>query len=115
MILFKIDAQRSPVAPRECNAPWAVYVNRIAPRSKATQGMELKARLMKRFQIECGVHRFQAKESSALKINSHMGAFTVLKQFSQSAMPKALNHRVGGWHGLGAPAISVETIASPDD
>lgn len=92
MVLFEIDPQRPSFAPFEGDAPRAVDVDRVASR-EATERVEVKARLMQRLEGRRVVDRRQANQGSAVQIDSYAGTLAGLEQLSQSAMPKAFDHR----------------------
>jgi hypothetical protein len=94
MVLFEIDPHCASGAPFESDGPRAVDVDRVASGSTA-QRVEVKARLMKRLEGRGRVDRRQTDQDPAVQIRSHSRTSAGLKQFSQSAMPKAFDHPDG--------------------
>ena len=95
MVLFEIDPQRPPVTPFERDAPRAVDVDRITLWPRAAQRMEIKPRLIERFQTARFVKCIQTYQKAAAQIGSHAGALASLEQFSQTAVPETLDHPIG--------------------
>jgi hypothetical protein len=91
MVLLKVDSQCLSFVPFEGNAPRAVDVDRVPPWA-AAERMEVKPRLIKRFEGPSAVDRGQTHQGPAMQIGAHTGALAGLEQLSQSAVPKALDH-----------------------
>ena len=94
MILFEINPERASVAPLEGDAPRAVDMDRIAPRPRAPQRVEVKTGLIERFKASRFVDCIQTDESAVVQIRSHTGTLAGLKQFPQPTVPKTLDHQM---------------------
>jgi len=65
--LFKVNAKRIALKKFKRDAPWPVYVNRVADRIKTAQGMEIKSRQIHFLRAGTGVQPVEPEQNPAME------------------------------------------------
>ena len=92
MILLEVYPPSIAIFEFECNAPWPIYVDRIARRFEAAQGMKLKTGDIHLFRSNGDVQTIEATHDTRVHLRVDLPGSPFLPKLGQTLAFEAPDH-----------------------
>lgn len=92
MILLEVYPPSIAIFELECNAPWPIYVDRIARRFEAAQGMEVKTGDIHLFRPNGDVQTIEAAQDTRVHLRVDLPGSPFLPKLGKTLAFEAPDH-----------------------